>query len=110
MRELFVGMYNGDEIIAKKGDLVMRFVLCILLMALSPAIAFAAKGPMSRSEAQEAAAKGDADAAAAITMTIDRQICLNECAKRAYNTDECIYACRPGLCNPGAERPYCIAK
>ena len=108
MRELSVGMYNGNEIIAKKGDPVMRFVLCILLMV--PTITFAAKGPMSLSEAQEAAAKGDADAAAAIMMTIDRQICLNECAKRAYNTEQCTYACRPGLCNPGAERPYCIAK
>ena len=46
----------------------MRFVLCILLVALPSSFAFAAKGTMSLSEAQAAAAKGDAEAAAAITM------------------------------------------
>src|SRR5262245_47843800 len=60
--------------------------------------------------AELAAAKGDADAAAAITMTTDRQICLNECARRGHNKDQCANACRPGLCHPGAEQPYCIAK
>ena len=58
----------------------MRFVLCILLVALPPSFAFAAKGMMSLSEAQTAAAKGDVDAAAAISMTTDRQTCLNGCA------------------------------
>jgi len=88
----------------------MRFVLSILLVALLPGFAFAAKGTMSLSEAQAAAAKGDSDAAAAITMTTDRQICLNECAKRGHNKEQCTNACRPGLCHPGAEPPYCIAK
>ena len=60
----------------------MRVVLCILLVALPPSFAFAAKRTMSLSEAQAAAAKADADAAAAITMTTDRQTCLNECANR----------------------------
>lgn len=88
----------------------MRFVLCILLVALPPSFAFAAKGTMSLSEAQAAAAKGDAEAAAAITMTTDRQACLNGCAKRGHNREQCTNACRPGLCHPGAEQPYCIAK
>jgi hypothetical protein len=100
----------SQRITAKKGDVVMHFVLCILLVALSPSFAFAAKGTMTLSEAQLAAAKGDADAAAAITMTTDRQICLNECARRGHNKDQCANACRPGLCHPGAEQPYCIAK
>ena len=110
MRELFVGANNCEEITAKKGDAVMRFVLCFLLVALAPTIAFAAKGTMSLSEAQVAAAKGDADTAAAITMTTDRQTCLNECANRGHNKEQCTNACRPGLCHPGAEQPYCIAK
>jgi len=88
----------------------MRFVLCILLVALPPSFAFAAKGTMSLSDAQAAAAKGDADAAAAITMTTDRQTCLNGCANRGHNKERCANACRPGLCHPGAEQPYCIAK
>jgi len=49
----------------------MRFVLCIMLAALPPSLAFAAKGIMTLSEAQAAAATGDADAAAAIMMTVD---------------------------------------
>jgi hypothetical protein len=39
----------------------MRLVLCILFAALLPSFAFAAKPTMSLSEAQAAAAKGDAD-------------------------------------------------
>jgi hypothetical protein len=88
----------------------MRFVLCILLVALPSSLAFAAKATMSLSEAQAAAAKGDADAAAAIMMTTDSQTCLNACANRGYNKEQCTNACRPGLCHPGAEQPYCIAK
>ena len=102
--------FISQRITAKKGDAVMRFVLCILLVALPPSFAFAAKGTMSLSEAQTAAAKGDADAAAAISMTTDRPACLNGCANRGYNKEQCTNACRPGLCHPGAEQPYCIAK
>ena len=79
----------------------MRFVLCILLVALPPSFAFGAKATMSLSEAQ---------AAAAISMTTDRQTCLNGCANRGYSKEQCTNACRPGLCHPGAEQPYCIAK
>jgi hypothetical protein len=57
----------------KNGDAAMRFVLCILLGVLPSNFAFAAKGTMSLSEAQAAAAKGDTDAAAAIMLTTDRQ-------------------------------------
>jgi hypothetical protein len=71
----------------------MRFVLCILLVTLPPSFAFAAKRTMSLSEAQAAAAKGDADAAAAITMTTDHETCLNECAKRGHNKEQCSNAC-----------------
>jgi hypothetical protein len=103
-------IFFSQRITMKKGDAVMRFVLLILLVAFAPSFAFAAKGTMSLSEAQAAAAKGDADAAAAITMTTDRQTCLNTCANRGYNKERCTNACRPGLCHPGAEQPYCIAK
>ena len=88
----------------------MRFVLCILLVVLPSSFAFAAKGTMSLSEAQAAAAKGGTDAAAAIMLTTDRQTCLNGCANRGHNKEQCANACRPGLCHPGAEQPYCIAK
>ena len=71
----------------------MRFVLCIVLVALPPSFAFAAKGIMSLSEAQAAAATGDADAAAAIMMTVDRQTCLKGCADRGHNKDQCTDAC-----------------
>ena len=95
---------------AMKGDPMRRFVLCILLIALTPGFALAAKGPMSISEAQAAAAKGDSDAAAAITLTTDRQTCLSGCASRGHKQDQCNTACRPGLCHPGASQPYCVAK
>ena len=95
---------------AMKGDPMRRFVLCVLLVALTPGFALAAKGPMSLSEAQAAAAKGDADAAAAITLTTDRQTCLSGCASRGHKQDQCNTACRPGLCHPGASQPYCVAK
>jgi CBS domain containing-hemolysin-like protein len=88
----------------------MRWVLCILLVGLPLSFVFAAKGTMSLSEAQEAAAKGDADAAAAVAMTTDRQTCLSGCANRGHNKEQCTNTCRPGLCHPGAEQPYCVAK
>jgi hypothetical protein len=103
--DIFFAAYNCEQ-----GDAVMRFVLCILLVAFLPSFAFAAKGTMSLSDAQAAAAKGDADAAAAITMTTDRQTCLTGCANRGHNKEQCTTACRPGLCHPGAEQPYCISK
>ena len=88
----------------------MRFVLCVLLVALSPSFAFAANGTMSLSQAQAAAKKGDAKAAAAIATTIDRQTCLNGCANRGFNKGTCSNACRRGNCHPEAEQPYCVAK
>ncbi|HEY6022721.1 MAG TPA: hypothetical protein VIV34_00920 [Pseudolabrys sp.] len=88
----------------------MRFVLCILLVALPLNFALAAKGTMSLSQAQAAAKKGDADAAAAVGTMTDRQTCLNECANRGHNKGQCTDACRPGICHPGAEHPYCVAK
>ena len=88
----------------------MRFVLCVLLVALSPSFAFAAKATMSLSQAQAAAKKGDAKAAAAIATTVDRQTCLNGCADRGYNKGQSSNACRPGNCHPGSEQPYCVVK
>ena len=88
----------------------MRFVLCVLLVALPTSFAFAAKGTMSLSQAQAAAKKGDARAAAAIATTTDRQTCLNGCANRGYNKGQCTNACRPGFCHPEGEQPYCVAK
>jgi hypothetical protein len=104
--DIFFAANNSEE--GRRA--VMRFVLCILLVASPPSLAFAAKATMSLSEAQEAAAKGDADAAAAISLTTDRQTCLNGCANRGYSKEQCTNACRPGLCHPGAMQPYCIAK
>jgi hypothetical protein len=90
----------------------MRFVLCIVIAALLPTSALAAKGggSMSLSRAQAAAAKGDQKAAAAIATTTDREVCMNECANRGHSKSQCVSACRPGLCHPGAEQPYCVAK
>ena len=88
----------------------MRFVLCILLVALSPNVALAAKGTMSLAQAQAAAQKGDADAAAAIATTTDSQTCLSECANRGQDKRSCTNACRPGICHPGGEQPYCVSR
>jgi len=90
----------------------MRLVLCIVILALLPASALAAKGggSMSLSQAQAAAAKGDQKASAAVATTTDRQTCMNECANRGHSKGECTSACRPGLCHPGAEQPYCVSK
>ena len=93
----------------------MRFVLCIVIAALLPASALAAKdggfrGSMSLSRAQAAAAKGDQKAAAAVATTTDRESCMTGCANRGHSKSQCITACRPGLCHPGAEQPYCVSK
>ena len=90
----------------------MRFVLCvcILLAALLPGSASAASRTMSLPQAQAAAAKGDSQAAAAVATTTDRQTCLDGCANRGHNKAQCADACRPGLCHPGAETPYCVGK
>jgi hypothetical protein len=93
---------------AKEGDAVMRFVLCILLAILLPGSAWAAKETMSLQQAQAAAAQGDADASAAVATTVDQRTCLNGCANRGYDQARCTNACRPGLCHPGAETPYCV--
>ena len=90
----------------------MRFVLCIVIAALLPASSLAAKGgeSMSLSRAQAAAAKGDQKAAAAIQTTTDRESCLTGCANRGIAKNKCVTACRPGLCHPDAEQPYCVSK
>jgi len=87
----------------------MRFVLCVLITVGLPTFAFAA-GPISLSQAQAAAAQGDQKAAAALTLTTNRDACLSGCAQRGHPKDQCVTACRPGLCHPGAETPYCVAK
>ncbi len=91
----------------------MRFVLCLLLAALLPGSASAqtaATRTMSLAQAQAAAEKGDADAAAAIATTTDHETCLSTCTNRGYDKAKCTTACRPGICHPGAETPYCVAK
>lgn len=90
----------------------MRFVLCVVVAALLPAPALAAKGggSMSLSHAQAAAAKGDAEAAAALATTTDHESCMTGCANRGHSKSQCVSACRPGLCHPGAEQPYCVSK
>jgi len=89
----------------------MRFVLCIVITAILPASALAAgSGPMSLSRAQEAAARGDQQAAAALATTIDRDTCMGGCTSRGHPKAQCVTACRPGLCHPDAEQPYCVSK
>ena len=91
----------------------MRFVLCIVIAALLPASALAAKGSggsMSLSRAQAAAAKGDQNAARAVATTTDRESCMTGCANRGHSKSQCVSACRPGLCHSGGEQPYCVSK
>lgn len=91
----------------------MRFVLCIVIAALLPVSALAAKGgggAMGLARAQAAAAKGDQKAAAAVATTTDRDACMSGCANRGISKNKCVSACRPGLCHPGAEQPYCVSK
>lgn len=90
----------------------MRFVLCIVIAALLPASALAASNgaAMSLSRAQAAAEKGDQKTAAAVATTTDRESCMSGCANRGHSKSQCISACRPGLCHPGAEQPYCVSK
>ena len=88
----------------------MRFVLCVVIAALLPASALAAKGPMSLSNTQAAAARGDQQAAAALSTMTNRDACMSGCASRGHAKDQCVSACRPGLCHPGGEQPYCVSK
>ena len=88
----------------------MHFVLCIVIAMLLPATALAQKGgaPMSVASTQALAAKGDQNAAAALTLTITQETCMNGCASRNYPKNQCVTACQPGLCHPGGEQPYCV--
>jgi len=88
----------------------MRFVLCVLLATVVSGPAFAAKDTMSLSQAQAAAAGGDQAAAAAVATTTDQQTCLRECANRGYDKRHCDSGCRPGLCHPNGDTPYCVAR
>ena len=64
----------------------MRFVICIVIAALLPASALAAKGPMSLSSAQAAAAGGDQQAAAALA-THDEPRYLSERVRQAWSSE-----------------------
>ena len=86
----------------------MRLVLCVLLTMLLTSSTFAAERTLTRTEAQAAVGAGDAQAAGALTMTTDQATCQNECKKRGHDAAKCTEACRPGLCHPDAEQPYCI--
>lgn len=88
----------------------MRFVLCLLLAAIVLPGSAAAKRTLTLAQAQAAAARGDNEAARALTTTVDRQVCLSECANRGHDNGQCSTACRPGLCHPDADQPYCIAR
>jgi len=89
----------------------MRFVFCIVIAAMLPASALAASGgPMSLSRAQEAAARGDQRAAAALATTTDHDTCMGGCVARGHPKGQCVTACRPGLCHPDGEQPYCVSK
>ena len=90
----------------------LRFVPCIAAAALLAAPAFAAQSgsTMSLSRAQAAAERGDQQAAAALNMTVDREACMNECSNRGTDRRQCASACRPGLCHPHGEQPYCVER
>ena len=90
----------------------MRCILCLVIAVLLPASALAAKGggTMSLSRAQAAAARGDQQAALALSTMTDRQGCLNGCANRGHQRSQCGSACRPGICHPTGGQPYCVAK
>lgn len=90
----------------------MRFVLCIVIAALLPTSALAAKGggAMSLSRAQSAAAKGDQKAAVALQTTTSRETCLSGCASRSIPKRKCVRACRPGVCHTGGEQAYCVSR
>ena len=90
----------------------MHFVLCVVIAALLPVSALAAKGggPMSLSRTQAAAARGDQKAVAALATTTSRAGCMSGCASRGYSKRRCVSACRPGLCHPGGQLPYCVSK
>ncbi len=88
----------------------MRFVLCILLAALLPGSASAAERTMTTAQAHAAARKGDQNAAAAIATTTDRATCLGGCDSRGYSKSACATACRPGLCHPDGDQPYCVGE
>jgi len=92
----------------------MRFVLCILLAALVPAFlpgsASAAQRTMTTAQAHAAAAKGDQNAAVAIATTTDRETCLGGCESRGYGKSACASACKPGLCHPDGDQPYCVGE
>jgi hypothetical protein len=92
-------------------ECVMRFVLCIVIATVLSASALSATGEeMSLSRAQAAAAKGDQKAAAALTLTTDRDACMSGCASRGHPKSQCVNACRPGLCHTTTEQPYCVSK
>jgi len=90
----------------------MRFVICIVIAALVPGSALAAKGSgtMSLSRAQAAASRGDQQAAAALATTTYRDACISGCSSRGHSKGQCVSACRPGLCHPGGQTPYCVAR
>ena len=90
----------------------MRFVLCVVIAALLPVSALAATGggAMSLSRAQAAAARGDQKAVAALATTTSRAGCMSGCASRGHPKSQCVSACRPGLCHPGGQLPYCVSK
>ena len=90
----------------------MRFILCIVLVMLLPASALAAKGSgaISLSRAQAAAARGDQQAAAALSTTTYRQACMSGCSARGHSKGQCASACRPGLCHPTGATPYGVAR
>jgi hypothetical protein len=90
----------------------MRFVLCILFAAMlsAPALAEKEGTAISLSSAQAAAAKGDQKAALALATMPNQAGCMNGCSSRGHSKSDCTYACRPGLCHPDAETPYCVSK
>ena len=86
----------------------MRFVLCVLLATVASGSVYADTPAMSLAQAQAAAAAGDQAAAAAIATTTDQQTCLRKSANRGYQ--HCDVGCRPGLCHPGGDIPYCVSR
>ena len=89
----------------------MHFVLCVVIAALLPVSALAATGGGAMSlSPQAAAARGDQKAVAALATTTSRAGCMSGCASRGHRKSQCVSACRPGLCHPVGQLPYCVSK
>ena len=87
----------------------MRYAVCLLAALLWTSSAFAL-GPMTIARAKALAEKGNSEASAALSTTVDRDTCMSGCEGQGHDAKSCARGCRPGICHPGGSTPYCVAK